>query len=131
MVDHVVEKTKVLQQSAEDALKNKKTIQIDFKKITSFLDALTSYFTKLFNFFKDNKNNSKMMLFIAIITSGLALYFAAQLYSDITNLNHKSSELTKLSNYDIRTMQEEPTTQTIVKTSDTISDLLQENTTTQ
>lgn len=129
MADQSTEK-KVLQQSAEVGLKPGK-IKIDFKKITSFLDTLTMYFSKLYNFFRDNKNNSKMMLVIAIITSGLAFYFAAQLYSDVTYLNGKSSELTKLSNYDTRSMQEDPLTQSILKTSDTISDLLQENITTQ
>ncbi len=129
MADQSTEK-KVLQQSAEIGLKTGK-IKIDFKKVASFLDTLTMYFSKIYNFFRDNKNNSKMMLVIAVITSGLALYFAAQLYQEVTYLNEKSSELTKLSNYDLRSMQEDITTQSILKNSDTISDLLQENTTTQ
>lgn len=67
------------------------------------------------------------MLLVAVITSGLAIYFGVQLYSDITVLNGKSSELTKLLSYDTRTLQADPTTKTIFKNADTIKDLLQEN----
>jgi hypothetical protein len=113
------------------AKKPETKMNIDLSKITSFLDILKKYLGKLYNFFKDNKNNSKIMLLIAIITSALAIYFGIQLYSDITILNGKSSELNNLSSYDTRTLEADPITQTILKNSDTIKDLLQENKTTQ
>jgi len=104
-----------------------KVLKIDLKKITSFLDVLQKNIGGLYNFFRDNKNNSKIMLLIALAASGLAIYFAVQLYSDITYINGKSSELNNLSSYDTRTMEADPITQPILKNSDTIIDLLQEN----
>ena len=71
------------------------------------------------------------MLLIALLTSGFAIYFALQLYSDITYLNGKSSELINLSSYDMHTLEADTVTQTIIKNSDTITDLLQENKTTE
>ncbi len=67
------------------------------------------------------------MLLVAGITSLLAIYFAVQLYSDITTLNGKTSDLINLSSYDTRTLEADAITQTILKNSDTIKDLLQEN----
>lgn len=71
------------------------------------------------------------MLMIAVVTTGLAIYFGVQLYSDITVLNGKSSDLIDLSSYDMRTLESNPVTQPVVENSDTISDLLKENTTTE
>ena len=71
------------------------------------------------------------MLIIAIITSALAIFFGIQLYNDITSLNAKSSVLNTLSSYDTRTLEADPITQNILKNSDTIKDLIQENTTTE
>lgn len=109
----------------------KKTLTMDLSKITSFLDVVKKYMSGLYNFFKDNKNNSKIMLIIAVATSWLAIFFGIQLYSDITLLNGKSSELNNLSSYDTRTLEADPITQTILKNSDTIKDLLVENKTTE
>ena len=67
------------------------------------------------------------MLFIALVTSGLAIYFGLQLYNDITYLNAKSAELNDLSSYDVRTLENTESTKTILKSSDTITDILQEN----
>jgi len=71
------------------------------------------------------------MLIIAITTSGLAIFFGMQLYNDITLLNGKSSLLNNLSNYDTRTLEADIYTQTILKNSDKITDLIQENTSTK
>jgi len=71
------------------------------------------------------------MLLIALTTSGLAIYFALQLYSDINVLNGKSSELNNLSSYDTQILAVNDITQPILKNSDTITDLLQENKTTE
>ncbi|MCX6823616.1 MAG: hypothetical protein NT085_00610 [candidate division SR1 bacterium] len=114
-----------------DQAPQKKVLKIDLQKITSFLDVIKKYLTGLYNFFKDNKNNSKIMLIIAIITSALAIFFGIQLYNDITSLNAKSSVLNTLSSYDTRTLEADPITQNILKNSDTIKDLIQENTTTE
>lgn len=112
-------------------IQQKKLMTMDLNKIKSFLDIVKKYLNIFYNFFKDNKNNSKIMLLIASITSILAIYFGAQLYSDITILNGKSSDLINLSNYDTRTLEANPITQNVLKSSDTIQDLLQENTSTQ
>lgn len=110
-----------------DQVPQKKVLKIDLQKITSFLDVFQKYMSGFYNFFKDNKNNSKIMLIIALATSGLAIFFGVQLYNDITLLNGKSSQLNNLSNYDTRTLEADPITQNILKNSDTITDLLQEN----
>jgi hypothetical protein len=109
----------------------KKTLTMDLSKITSFLDVVKKYMSGFYNFFKDNKNNSKIMLLIAAATSGLAIFFAIQLYGDISSLNAKSSQLNNLSSYDTRTLEADPITLNIIKNSDTIKDLLQENKTTE
>lgn len=110
-----------------DKMPEHKTITIDFKKIGSFFDVFKTYMSGFYNFFRDNKNNSKIMLLIAILTSGFAIYFGVQLYNDISLLNGKSSQLNNLSSYDIRTLENDSITQTILKNSDTIKDLIQEN----
>lgn len=106
-------------------------INIDLQKMQSLFAVLKKKFVGLYDFFRDNKNNSKIMLLIAMITSGLAIFFAVQLYSDIKTLNNKSDDLYKLSSYDIRTLETNETMQPILKSSDTIKDLLQENKLTQ
>lgn len=64
----------------------KKQVYIDLKKITPFFEEIKKYMVGVYQFFKDNKNNSKMMLFVAILTFGIAIYFGIQLYSDISHL---------------------------------------------
>ena len=108
-------------------LPQKTKLPVDFSKLTSFLDVTQKYLRDFYNFFKDNKNNSKIMLIIAIITSVLAIYFGIQLYTDITVLNGKSSELANISSYNMSTLSANITTQSILKNSDTLKDLLQEN----
>ena len=112
-------------------LPEKIKMPMDLTKITSFLDIFEKSMRGFYNFFKDNKNNSKIMLIIAISTSALAIYFGVQLYNDVSILNGKSSELVNLSSYDTSTLSADLATQTILKNSDTIKDLLQENKNTQ
>jgi len=112
-------------------LPQKPKIPMDFTKITSFIDVVQKYLREFYNFFKDNKNNSKVMLIIAIITSALAIYFGIQLYTDITILNGKSSELANISSYNTSTLSANIATQSILKNSDTLKDLLQKNKTTE
>lgn len=114
-----------------EQVKQKPTIKIDLQKMKSFLDVLKKYFGGVYNFFRDNKNNSKMMLFLAIVTFGIAVYFAVQLYGDITYLNSKTPDLAKLKSYDTRNLEADPLTQPIFKTSDTINDLIDENSLTE
>ena len=114
-----------------DQVPQKIKLTMDLSKITSFLDVFQKYMSGLYNFFKDNKNNSKIMLLIAVVTSGLAIYFGTQLYSDISSLNGKSSQLNNIVSYDTRNLEADPITQTILKNSDTIKDLLQENKSTE
>lgn len=106
----------------------KPTLKIDLQKIQSFLDVMKKYILNIYHFFRDNKNNSKVMLFIAVITFGIAIYFGIQLYSDIAYLKGKTPELMNLKSYDLRNLQDNVLTQPIVKTSDTLKDLIDENT---
>ncbi len=110
---------------------DKKLLNIDLQKLTSFLDAFQKSLGGVFNFFKDNKNNSKIMLLIALATTGLAVYFSIQLYTDITYLNRKTPELLLLKSYDMRDLQANAITQPIIKNAETIKDLLDENMTTE
>lgn len=106
----------------------KPTLKIDLQKIQSFLDVMKKYILNIYHFFRDNKNNSKVMLFIAVITFGIAIYFGIQLYSDIAYLKGKTPELMNLKSYDLRNLQDNVLTQPIIKTSDTLKDLIDENT---
>jgi hypothetical protein len=114
-----------------EQMQQKPILKIDLQKMKSFLDVMKKYFGGLYNFFRDNKNNSKMMLFIAIITFGIAVYFGIQLISDINYLKSKTPELQNLKSYDMRVLQDDSLTQPILKTSDTIKDLLDEDVLTQ
>jgi hypothetical protein len=62
---------KALLQSAEAGLQNKKTLNLNvyLEKLTSFLDTTKNILIKAYKFFRDNKNNSKMMLFLAVLTT--------------------------------------------------------------
>lgn len=105
----------------------KKMIDMNLQKITSFLDVTKKQIMTVYNFLKDNKNNSKIMLLVAIITSGLAIFFAWQLYTDISLLNSKASELNNISSYDTKILETNIITQPILKNSETLQDLLQDN----
>lgn len=105
----------------------KKALNIDLQKMKNFLDVLKKYFGGIYNFFRDNKNNSKVMLILAVVTFGFAVYFGIQLYSDIRYLNGKTPELVNIKSYDLRDLQANALTQPIVKTSDTLKDLVEEN----
>ena len=113
--------------TAEKIPQDKKRLTMDFNQIITFFTTLKISVGKIYNFSTDNKNNSKIMLLIAIITSALAIYFGIQLYNDISLLNAKSSALINISSYDTHILESDPTTQNILKNSDTIKDLLQEN----
>jgi hypothetical protein len=83
------------------------------------------------NFFREDKNNGEVMLVLAVVTTALAIYFGMQLYNDITLLNAKSSQLFSTSTYDIRTLQSDPDIKGILKSTESIKDLLEENKNTQ
>lgn len=103
------------------------TIKIDLKKLKAFFATVKIYASKIYNFFKDNKNNSKIMLLIALITFGIAVYFTVQVITEIRDLNAKTFTLSDLSTYDIRSLQSNETIQPILKNADTVQDLVQEN----
>ncbi|MEI7558560.1 MAG: hypothetical protein WCJ45_07345 [bacterium] len=111
----------------EEVSKSKKSTRIDRKKIDAFLDVAKRQASGFYGFFKDNRNNSKITLILALSTSALAVFFGLQLYSDITVLNAKSSDLTNLSSYDVHTLQSNPNTKAALKNMETIKDIVQEN----
>jgi len=123
------EQKKALLQSAEAGLQNKKTLNVNMhlEKLGSFLDTTKKAIVKIYRFFRDNKNNSKMMLFLAALTTGIAIFFALQLIADINNLKKQTPELYKLKTYDINVLQENELTQPLIRTSDSIQDLLEEH----
>jgi hypothetical protein len=102
-------------------------INIDIQKIKVSLDMLNKYLKNIYIFFKDNKNNSKMMLFVAFITTSIAIYFGIQLFKDIQYINAKTPELNYLKSYDLRVLQEDRLTQSIIKNTDTIKDFSDED----
>lgn len=107
--------------------KNKKSMSIDFSKFTPFLSIVKNFLYSIYDFITDNKNNSKIMIVIAGITCWLAIYFGMQLYNDIAVLDQKSSQLANLSNYDTSILASDASTKNILKSADTIQDMLQEN----
>lgn len=124
-----LEQKKEFLQSVEIGLQNKKTLDIDIyiEKFKSFFVTTKKIFIKIYRFLKDNKNNSKIMLFIAILTTGIAVYFALQLISDINGLKKQTPELYKLKTYDIHTLQKNELTQPLIRTSDNIQDIIEEH----
>lgn len=110
-----------------DNLTEKLKMKVDLNKINSFIDVFQKYTNGFYNFFRDKKNNSTIMLLMAVTTSALAIYFGVQLYNDITVLKGKTPELVNISSYDSSTLAADAITQNILKNSDTIQDLLQEN----
>ena len=72
-----------------------------------------------------------MMLTVALITTGIAIYFGVKLFTDIRYLNGKTPELMNLKSYDMRELQTNALTQPVLKTADTINDLLEEDMLTQ
>ena len=72
-----------------------------------------------------------MMLTVALITTGIAIYFGVQLFTDIRYLHGKTPELMNLKSYDMRELQTNALTQPVLKTADTINDLLEEDMLTQ
>lgn len=123
------EQKKELLKSAEVGLQKNKTFDISvyLEKAKLFFDTTKKTMITLYKFFRDNKNNSKIMLVFALLTTGIAIYFAVQLIADINNLKAKTPELVKLKTYDIHALQENKFTQTFVRTSDSIQDLLEEH----
>jgi hypothetical protein len=98
------------------------------EKVDAFLNTTKGIMKKIYNFFKDHKNNSKIVLFLAILTTGIAVYFALQLMADIKDLKARTSELLQLKTYDIHGLQENELTQPLIRTSDNIQDLIEEHT---
>jgi len=111
----------------KESILQKGMINIDIQKIKVSLDMLNKYLKNIYIFFKDNKNNSKMMLFVAFITTSIAIYFGIQLFKDIQYINAKTPELNYLKSYDLRVLQEDRLTQSIIKNTDTIKDFSDED----
>lgn len=72
-----------------------------------------------------------MMLFVAIVTSLIAITLAIRLYLNVAELNNQSAELYTLARYDTRILTKNETTNQLLKTSETVQDILQENTSLQ
>ncbi len=100
-------------------------------KVNAFLIVIKKYTRWFLNFFREDKNNGEVMLVVAVVTTALAIYFGMQLYNDITLLNAKSSQLFSTSTYDIRALQSDPDIKGILKSTESIKDLLEENKNTQ
>ena len=115
--------------SETDSSKTSRTARV--QQVGSFFTPLKIYFSKLYYFFRDNKNNSKMMLFVAIVTSLIAITLAIRLYLNVAELNNQSAELYTLARYDTRILTKNETTNQLLKTSETVQDILQENTSLQ
>ncbi len=120
---------KELLQWVENELKKKKalTIKFDPQKAKYVLEVVKKYIVMTYKFFADNKNNSKMMFFFALMTTGLAVYFGIQLIQQINYLKVKIPELTQLKSYDVRILQEEDMMQPIMRSVETLDELIEEH----
>lgn len=114
--------------NSQESTATKASLKERLQQAGSFFAQLKIYISKLYYFFRDNKNNSKMMLFVAIITSLIAIVLAIRLYLNLSELNNQSAELYTLARYDTSILAKNDTTNQIMKASDTLQDLLQENT---
>jgi len=120
---------KELQQWVESELQKKSlfNINIDKNKIQEYFAVAKKYLLVVYDFFKDNKNNSKVMMIIAAMTFGVALYFARDLYANISYVRGKTQDLVYLKSYDIRPIQTNEFTQPIVKYTETLEDIWEED----
>ena len=122
---------KMITENTPEIVSGKTSRTTRVQQVGSFFASLKIYFSKLYYFFRDNKNNSKMMLFVAIVTSLIAITLAIRLYLNVAELNNQSAELYTLARYDTRILTKNETTNQLLKTSETVQDILQENTSLQ
>jgi len=112
----------------ENTKDNTKQIDIDLKSFKSAWDILKKSFSGFFGFLKNKKNDSVVMLLIAILFLWLAGYFVYQLYGDISYLNSKTPQLINLTSYDFSQLKESDYKKNLTSNFDTIYDLIKENT---
>jgi hypothetical protein len=107
-----------------DAQKNSQPLQ----KIQSFFSTVQGGVNKTKSFFQNKKNDEILLLAITGIVLLVAVYFLIQVISNLRSLNQKIPQLINLDSYDTRVLQDNASTQNLVKNINTIPELIQENT---
>jgi hypothetical protein len=101
------------------------------QKITAILNICKRYASEIYIFLRNKKNDSQMMIVLATVMTGLAIYFIITVVNHLSDLKQKIPQLQNLASYDIRVLQSNEMTQSIMGNMNTLNDLIEENTTTQ
>lgn len=99
--------------------------------IATVLKQTKDFFMNIYIFFKDRKNDSRVMMVLAFVACGLAIYFSIQVITHLNALSKKIPQLQNIDSYDTRILQDNILTQNFIKNADTINDLIRENIQTQ
>lgn len=86
---------------------------------------------QLYTFFRDKKNDSKLIVILAVVAFGIAIYFLTLTIGNLNALKQKIPQLKNINAYDTTLLQSSPLTKNIVQNANTLYDLIDENATTQ
>ena len=108
------------------------------KKSPSALQSLQQFWAtmqpklaQLVKFFRDKKNDSKLIVVLAIVALGLSIYFLILVVSNLSALKQKIPQLRNLNSYDTTLLQSNALTRNFVQNANTLDDLLTEHMTTK
>jgi hypothetical protein len=99
--------------------------------LQQFWAAVKPRLIQLYRFFRDKKNDSKLIVVLAVVAFGIAIYFLTLTIGNLSSLKQKIPQLKNLNSYDTTLLQSNLLTKNIVQNADTLSDLISENATTQ
>ena len=111
----------------EEISETKSTI----KTLQSFVTFSKNVAKKTGSFLQDKRNDSNLMLVLAIISIIVSVYFVYQAVSSIALLNKKTPLLLQLDSYDTRMITDNVLTENKAKNMDSLQDLIDENTSTE
>lgn len=97
------------------------------KKVQNAGTSLWQYIVSIYRFFRDKKNDSKLMTVLALVSFGLAIYFLVLVISNLSDLRQKIPQLKNIASYDTRILETNTLTQNTIKNIDTLAGLIQEN----
>jgi hypothetical protein len=99
--------------------------------LQKFWASLQPKIAQLITFFRDKKNDSKLVIVLAFVSLGLAIYFLVLVISNLSDLKQKIPQLRNLNSYDTTLLQSNALTKNFVQNTDTLDDLVKENLSTQ
>lgn len=96
-----------------------------------FWSTIQPRLAQIVRFFRDKKNDSKLIVVLALVALGLAIYFLISVISNLSDLKQRIPQLRNLNSYDTMLLQSNTLTKNFVQNADTLNDLIEENVSTQ